>query len=130
MTTIAVGDLVPDITHTATLESSVRYAGASGDHNPLHYDPAFAALVSPTKTVIAHGMLSMGLASRAVTAFVGGPERVQDLHVRFTRPWPLGETVTFDGTVSEVDGVTAKVDLRGVLQSGERIMRGSATIRL
>lgn len=129
MSAIAVGDRVPSVTLTASLESSVRYAGASGDHNPLHYDPAFAAVVSPTKTVIAHGMLSMGLVSRAVTAFAGGPEQVEDLQVRFTRPWPLGQAATFDGTVTAVDATTAKVDLRGVLDSGERIMRGSATIR-
>ena len=129
MSVIAVGDIVPTVTLTASLESSVRYAGASGDHNPLHYDPAFAALVSPTKTMIAHGMLSMGLVSRAVTAFAGGPEQVADLQVRFTRPWPLGQAATFEGTVTAVDATTAKVDLRGVLDSGERIMRGSATIR-
>lgn len=130
MSAIAVGDVVPSVTLTASLESSVRYAGASGDHNPLHYDPAFAAVVSPTKTVIAHGMLSMGLVSRAVTAFAGGPEKVEDLQVRFTRPWPLGQAATFDGTVTALDDATAKLDLRGVLDSGERIMRGSAVIRL
>jgi acyl dehydratase len=125
-----VGDLVPPVTVTASLETSVRYAGASGDHNPLHYDPAFAAVVSPTKTIIAHGMFSMGLVSRAVTAFAGGPDRVEDLQVRFTRPWPLGETATFDGTVTAVNEDTARVELRGSLADGERIMRGTATIRL
>lgn len=127
--TITVGDTIPTVTVTASLETSVRYAGASGDHNPLHYDPTFAAAVSPTKTVIAHGMFSMGLVSRAVTAFAGSPERVADLQVRFTRPWPLGETASFDGTVTAVDDTTARLELRGTLAGGDRIMRGSAIIR-
>lgn len=127
---IAVGDVLYPVSVTASLETSVRYAGASGDYNPLHYDPAFAAAVSPTKTVIAHGMYSMGLVSRAVTAFAGGPDRVADLQVRFTRPWPLGETATFDGTVTQVDETTARVELRGTLPDGDRIMRGTAVIRL
>jgi len=127
---ITVGDVLAAVTVTASLETSVRYAGASGDYNPLHYDPSFAAVVSPTKTVIAHGMFSMGLISRAVTAFAGAADRVEDIQVRFTRPWPLGQTATFDGTVSAVDETTARVELRGVLEDGERIMRGSATIRL
>jgi acyl dehydratase len=127
---ITVGAQIPAVTLTASLETSVRYAGASGDHNPLHYDPAFAAVVSPTKTVIAHGMFSMGLVSRAVTAFAGGPEHVADLQVRFTRPWPLGQTATFDGTVTAIEDDTARVELRGVLEDGERIMRGTATIRV
>jgi acyl dehydratase len=127
---ITVGAQIPAVTLTASLETSVRYAGASGDHNPLHYDPAFAAVVSPTKTVIAHGMFSMGLVSRAVTAFAGGPEHVADIQVRFTRPWPLGQTATFDGTVTAIEDDTARVELRGVLEDGERIMRGTATIRV
>jgi acyl dehydratase len=127
---ITVGAQIPAVTLTASLETSVRYAGASGDHNPLHYDPAFAAVVSPTKTVIAHGMFSMGLVSRAVTAFAGGPEHVADIQVRFTRPWPLGQTATFDGTVTAIEDGTARVELRGALEDGERIMRGTATIRV
>jgi acyl dehydratase len=55
------------------------YAGASGDMNPLHYDQDFAGQVSPTGGIIAHGMYSMGLASRLLTAFAGGPEQVLEV---------------------------------------------------
>ena len=66
MADVQVGATLPEVEMTSTLTTSVLYAGASGDMNPLHYDPAFAADVSPTGDVIAHGMFSMGLASRAV----------------------------------------------------------------
>ena len=71
---VEVGTELEPVTAYADLAVSVRYAGASGDLNPLHYDHAFAAQVSPTGAPIAHGMYSMGLASRLVTAFAGGPE--------------------------------------------------------
>ena len=79
---VAVGTELAPVTAHADLATSVLYAGASGDFNPLHYDPSFAAQVSPTGGVIAHGMYSMGLASRLLTAFAGGPEAVLEVSVR------------------------------------------------
>ena len=73
---IDVGTQIPPVTQASNLTTSVMYAGASGDFNPLHYDQDFAGQVSPTGGIIAHGMFSMGLASRALTAFAGGPEKV------------------------------------------------------
>ena len=128
MTGIVVGTEIPPVELTATLQTSVRYAGASGDLNPLHYDPAFAAQVSPSGGTIAHGMFSMGLASRALTEFVGDVERVLDIEVRFTRPWPLGETATFGGKVTAVEDGIATVELRGETAAGQRILRGRAHV--
>jgi len=127
---IEVGDELPPVTAESNLVTSVLYAGASGDMNPLHYDPDFAAQVSPTGGVIAHGMYSMGLASRMLTAFAGGPERVLEVDVRFTRPWPLGTTSTFTGTVTAIEDGVASVSLVGTNESGERILRGTARVRL
>lgn len=130
MGTIEVGTQLPEITRTATSASSVRYAGASGDFNPLHYDPAFAAEVSPTGAPIAHGMYSMGLASTVLTAFAGGPEQVIELQVRFPRAWPLGESATFSGTVTAIEDDVAVVSLVGATEGGQRVLKGTGRIRL
>jgi len=127
---IAVGDELSPVTAESNLTTSVMYAGASGDMNPLHYDPSFAAQVSPTGGVIAHGMYSMGLASRMLTAFAGGPDRVVEIDIRFTRPWPLGTTSTFSGKVTAIADGVAKVALEGTNASGERILRGTGQIRV
>ena len=129
LSTVEVGHELPTVEQTSTLTTSVMYAGASGDHNPLHYDEAFAAQVSPTGGIIAHGMFSMGLASRIVTEFAGGPEQVVDLSVRFTRPWPLGTTATFGGTVSEVTDDEIVVTLKAANEDGSPVLRGKARVR-
>lgn len=129
MSGLEVGQELPAVTATATLSSSVRYAGASGDLNPLHFDPAFAADVSPTGGVIAHGMYAMGLASRLVAGAAGGPEHVAELQVRFTRPWPLGATATFTGKVTAHGEDGIKVALAAMLEDGTRILRGTALLR-
>ncbi|MFP4635265.1 MAG: MaoC family dehydratase [Nitriliruptoraceae bacterium] len=130
MSEIATGTQLPQIEQTSTLATSVMYAGASGDLNPLHYDPEFAGQVSPTGGIIAHGMYSMGLASRLLTEWAGGPEQVLEIEVRFTRPWPLGTTSTFGGTVTDVAEGIATVELTGTNESGERILRGKGRVRL
>lgn len=122
------GDELPTIEQTATIRTSVAYAGASGDLNPLHYDEEFAADVSPTGGLIAHGMYSMGLVSRVVTTWAGGPERVASLDVRFTRPWPLDTTATFGGTVREVDGDRIVVTLWGRDADGKAMVRGTGVV--
>jgi acyl dehydratase len=129
MSELTVGTELPTIEQTATLATSVMYAGASGDLNPLHYDEGFASQVSPTGGIIAHGMYAMGLASRLLTAFAGGPEQVLELQVRFTRPWPLRTTATFGGKVSAVDGDEATIALWGQAEDA-RILRGTGRIRV
>lgn len=127
---VQVGDELPTISQQSTLSTSVMYAAASGDYNPLHFDDSFASHVSPTGGIIAHGMYSMGLASRVLTAWAGGPDRVIDVDVRFTKPWPLGSTTTFGGTVSAVDGdtITVKLWARNDLTE-QAVLRGSGTVR-
>ncbi len=127
---IEVGDELSPVTAESNLAASVLYAGASGDMNPLHYDLSFAENVSPTGGIIAHGMYSMGLASRMLTAFAGGPEHVLEVDVRFTRPWPLGTTSTFTGSVTAIEDGIATVALAGTNESGDRILRGTGRVRL
>ena len=130
MSEVTVGTELPSVEQKSTLSTSVAYAGASGDHNPLHYDESFASQVSPTGGIIAHGMYSMGLASRVLTAWAGGPEKVAAVDVRFTKPWPLNTTSTFGGTVTEVADGIATVELWGKNENGDQIMRGTGEVRL
>jgi acyl dehydratase len=130
MSEVTVGTELPSVEQTSTLSTSVAYAGASGDHNPLHFDEGFAGQVSPTGGIIAHGMFSMGLASRVLTAWAGGPENVAAVDVRFTKPWPLNTTSTFGGSVTEVADGIATVELWGKNENGDQIMKGTGQVRM
>lgn len=131
---VKAGDHLPEREVLVDLPTVVRYAGASGDLNPLHYDPSVAARVSPTGGLIAHGMLSMGLAAALVTEWAGGPERVRSVSASFKRPCPVGATVVVSGEVVEVDADagTATVALAVTTSDGDRLLdrRGSRAVVL
>ncbi|MFN2557192.1 MAG: MaoC/PaaZ C-terminal domain-containing protein [Nitriliruptorales bacterium] len=119
---------LPTLEHRVEALDVIRYAGASGDFNPLHWDRGFASHASPTGDVIAHGMYAMGLASRLLTAWLGGPERVLELQARFTNPWPVGALAVLGGRVAAIDEGVATVELWGRRDDGKRILRGSARV--
>src|SRR5690625_6050402 len=85
LTALAVGDELFTRTFTVDRALLVRYAGASGDFNPIHWNERVAREVG-LDGVIAHGMATMGLAAAAVTEWAGDPGAVVDYGVRFTRP--------------------------------------------
>jgi acyl dehydratase len=118
--TLAVGDIVAERSFPLTRDSLVRYAGASGDFNPIHYRDDIAASVG-LPGVLAHGMLTMGLAVQPVADWVGDPGRITDYQVRFTRP------VVVDPEVGAVVDVTAKV---GQLDEASAIARIDLTVKL
>ncbi len=120
---------LPPLQHRLERMHAIMYAGASGDFNPLHWDPDFAIQASPTGGLIAHGMYAMGLASRMLTAWLGNPERLLEMQVRFTNPWPVGTVATFGGRVAEISDGVAALELWGRREHGERILRGSARVR-
>ena len=82
-----------------------QYADASGDHNPIHQDEAFAKSVG-LPDVIAHGMLTMALAGKYISDWAGGPQNVKEFSARFTKPVivPAGKSVdlTVSATVAEI----------------------------
>ncbi|MDQ3932391.1 MAG: dehydratase [Actinomycetota bacterium] len=123
------GNELPPLDHRVDALHVIMYAGASGDFNPLHWDPNFAVQSSPTGGVIAHGMYAMGLASRMLTSWAGSPDRVLEIQVRFTNPWPVGMAATFGGRVAEIEHGVATVELWGRRDDGGRILRGSARVR-
>lgn len=114
---LAKGDVVAEREHTLTRDNLVRYAGASGDFNPIHYRDDFAQSVG-LPGVLAHGMLTMGVAGSLATDWLGTAGHVVDFQSRFTRPVPVdaetGAVVTVSATVGALDeeARTARLDLK------------------
>src|SRR5215213_2236169 len=123
---VAVGTELPEQTYPVTRADLVRYAGASGDFNPIHWNERVATEVG-LPGVIAHGMLTMALAARAVTAWAGDPGALVEYHVRFGRPVVVpdddqGAEVTVRGKVGALlDDGRARVDLT-VTSEGEKVL--------
>jgi acyl dehydratase len=130
---LEVGQIVAEGEFHLTRDSLVRYAGASGDFNPIHYRDDVAQSVG-LPGVLAHGMLTMGVAVQPVVDWVGDPARVVDYQVRFTRPVPVdaadGATLSVVAKVGAIDiesGVV-RVDLT-VTFGGETVL-GKAQVRV
>jgi len=103
----------------------VKYAGASGDFNPIHHDEVFAKEVAGYPSVFAHGMLSMGLTGRALTDWLG-VMALKRYGVRFTRQvWP-GDTLTAKFEVTKVEDGLATIKVVTVNQNGETVIEGEA----
>ncbi|GAA3841205.1 MaoC family dehydratase [Saccharothrix violaceirubra] len=132
---IAVGDSLPPLTLRITRADLVRYAGASGDLNPIHWSERFAVGVG-LPGVIAHGMLTMGMAARIVTEWTGDPGAVLEYGVRFGRPVPvpdddLGALVEVTAKVTKVlDDGTFKVNVTAAFEGKSVLGGASARVRL
>ncbi|WP_454118170.1 MaoC/PaaZ C-terminal domain-containing protein [Microbacterium lacticum] len=126
-----IGDVVAERTVHLTRESLVRYAGASGDFNPIHYRDDVAARVG-LPGVLAHGMLTMGLAVETIVPWLGDSGRIIDYGVRFTRPVVVdaesGADVTVTAKVGAVDDDTLRIDL--TVAAGETTVLGKAQVRV
>jgi acyl dehydratase len=111
--------------YVVTRGSLIRYAGASGDFNPIHWSDRVATSVQ-LPGVIAHGMYTLALASRAVTSWVGDPARVTSFGARFTKPVVVpdddeGTVVEATGVVKQVDDGKATIDLT-VTCDGQKVL--------
>ena len=102
---------LPTQTYRVTRADLVRYAGASGDFNPIHWNDRTATGVG-LPGVIAHGMFTMALVGRAVAGWAGAPDAVVDFGVRFTRPVVVPDTD--EGTEIEVSAVVKEVTEEGL----------------
>jgi acyl dehydratase len=102
---------------------TVRYAGASGDFNPIHIDEAFAKQVGLPGRIL-HGLWTMAQVSRAITDASGGPEKLKRLSVQFRGMGQLGEEIVVSGTVKGVSDGVAIVEAEAE-QSGNRIVRNA-----
>ncbi len=129
---LAVGDIVAERSYGITRDTLVRYAGASGDFNPIHYRDDVAAAVG-LPGVLAHGMLTMGFAVQPVVEWAGGdPGRILDYQVRFTRPVVVdpetGQSVLVVGKVGAIEEASVRIDL--TVSVGGATVLGKAQVRV
>lgn len=130
---LTVGDVVAERSFPLTRDSLVRYAGASGDFNPIHYRDDVAQQVG-LPGVLAHGMLTMGLAVQPVVDWVGDPGRIRDYQVRFTRPVVVdaetGANVAVAARVGQLDAETRVVRIDLTVKVGDDTVLGKAQVRV
>jgi acyl dehydratase len=132
---VEVGDSLPPQTFPLDRAGLVRYAGASGDFNPIHWSEETATSVG-LPNVIAHGMLTMATAVRVVTDWLGDPGAVLEYGVRFTRPvvvdFERPTELVVTGSVRSVDeeAATAVLDLTASVNGETVLARARATVRL
>jgi acyl dehydratase len=128
---LEVGQVVAEAVYPLTRDSLVRYAGASGDFNPIHYRDDVAKNVG-LPGVLAHGMLTMGTAVQPVVEWLGDPGLVRDYQVRFTRPVvvdpELGAVITVTAKVGALDDDGARIDL--TVTYNEQTVLGKAQVRV
>ncbi|WP_104110130.1 MaoC family dehydratase [Arthrobacter sp. N199823] len=138
MADLAVGTEIGSRTLEISRADLVKYAGASGDFNPIHWNERFAREVE-LPGVIAHGMFTMGAAVQLVTDWIGDPGAVLSYGTRFTKPVPVADLDGAPGAVVEVVGVvgaldaeagTARVDLTVTLDGQKVLMKAQATVRV
>ncbi|TDE15975.1 MaoC/PaaZ C-terminal domain-containing protein [Jiangella asiatica] len=134
---VVAGEVVAREDYRLTRLDLLRYAGASGDFNPIHWSQRVARSAG-LPDVIAHGTLTLGLVARSLTGWLGDPARLADLTFRFARPVPVpddgdGATVRVVATIAELraDGcavVTVEVTAGG--SDAGTVGRGRAVVRL
>ncbi|TAJ47644.1 MAG: acyl dehydratase [Herbiconiux sp.] len=128
-----VGEVVAEATYSLDRESLVRYAGASGDFNSIHYRDDVAESVG-LPGVLAHGMLTMGLAVQPVVEWLRDPTRVLDYQVKFTRPVVVdpvtGVAIGVRAVIGQLDEAagTGRIDLT-VTVDGTTVL-GKAQVRV
>ncbi|MES9618030.1 MaoC family dehydratase [Streptomyces tuirus] len=132
---VEVGTELPAQTFPVTRETLVRYAGASGDFNPIHWNERFAKEVG-LPDVIAHGMFTMAEAIRVVTDWTGDPGAVVEYGVRFTKPVVVpnddqGAVIEVAGKVAaKLDDNTVRVDLTATCAGQKVLGMSRAVVRL
>ncbi len=131
MSELIVGEVIAEQSYTVTRDSLVRYAGASGDFNAIHYRDDVAHSVG-LAGVLAHGMLTMGVAVQPVVDWLGDRGTIADYQVRFTRPVlvdpVVGATITVVAKVGAVDDGTARIDL--TVTFNDETVLGKAQVRV
>ena len=128
---IDVGDIVAERWVQLSRESLVRYAGASGDFNPIHYRDDVASAVG-LPGVLAHGMLTMGIAVETIVPWLRDSGRILEYGVRFTRPVVVapeaGAQLHVVAKVGAVDEDSARIDL--TVTFDEATVLGKAQVRV
>ena len=130
---VSVGDTGPEVVvEDLDREDFVRYAGASGDFNPIHYDELYARDAG-NESVFAQGMLTAGFASHMISDWFG-LDRIERFTVRFQKRVFPGDTVTVTGEITDVaDGdadATVTADLEAKTDAGDVVLSGETIARV
>jgi acyl dehydratase len=123
------GERLPELKVTPDRHLTVRYAGASGDFNPIHIDEEFARSVGLPGRIL-HGLWTMAQVARAQTEAAGGPERLRRLSVQFRGMGVPEQEVVVSSTVREVSGGVAVIDAEARQGDTRIVRRGEAEIDL
>jgi len=129
-----MSDALEPQTFRVTRADLIRYAGASGDFNQIHWSDRIATKVG-LPGVIAHGMFTMALVGRAVTTWAGAPDAVVEYSVRFSRPVPVPDTdegteIVVSAVVKEVtDAGLTRLNLTATCQGEKVLSMAQAVIR-
>jgi acyl dehydratase len=124
------GDAIAELKVTPDKYLPHRYAGASGDFNPIHIDPEFAKAVGLPNTIL-HGLYMMGLTSRAAIDAAGGePKALKRLSVQFRGMGAPETEIVVSGTVKSVDGGTAVIDTVAAQGENQTIRNAEAEVQL
>jgi acyl dehydratase len=124
------GDAIPELKVTPDKYLPHRYAGASGDFNPIHIDPEFAKAVGLPNTIL-HGLYMMGLVSRAATDLADGdPKALKKLSVQFRGMGAPETEIVVSGAVKSVDGDTLVVDTVAAQGENQTIRNAEAEVRI
>ena len=130
MADLNAGDAIPELRVTPDKYLPHRYAGASGDFNPIHIDPEFAKAVGLPNTIL-HGLYMMGLVSRAATDVAGGdPKALKRLSVQFRGMGAPETEIVVSGTVKNADGDTVVIDTVASQGENQTIRNAEAEIQL
>jgi acyl dehydratase len=125
-----VGDAVPELRVTPDKYLPHRYAGASGDFNPIHIDPEFAKMVGLPNNIL-HGLYSMGLVARANAALADGdPRALKRLSVQFRGMGAPEQEIVVSGTVKSLDGDRVVVDTVAAQGETQIIKNAEAELEL
>jgi len=130
MADLNVGDAIPELRVTPDKYLPHRYAGASGDFNPIHIDEEFAKMVGLPRTIL-HGLYGMGLTAKANAALADGdPRALKRLKVQFRGMGFPEQEIVVSGTVKSVEGDRVVVDTVARQGDTELIKNAEAELRL
>lgn len=100
----------------------IYYAGASGDFNPIHIDPEFGKMVGLGGAIL-QGLCTLAFASKTVTDWAGDPGKMKKLKCRFSAPVLMEDTISVQGTVTDVQAGRARIELKVVNQNGVEVLQ-------
>ncbi|HMJ35807.1 MAG TPA: MaoC/PaaZ C-terminal domain-containing protein [Baekduia sp.] len=129
MATFEPGTELPELRVTPDRYVTVRYAGASGDFNPIHIDEEFAKQVGLPGRIL-HGLWTMAQVARAETEAAGGPHALRRLSVTFRGMGVLEEEITVKSTVRSVEDGVAHVDTEAWQAGTALVRRGDADLQV